>query len=154
MSGAMNVNAARVLLEYLIDQGLATHPDDGDPWPVYLDQLPDSPDNCIVCYDTTGSMGGRDSVIQRYSELHGVQVFVRSAHLEGWLKAQDIKGYFDALVRTYVYLGNDTYYIQNINRQGDIIKLGKDSSNSHRRRWSLNVLVAVQQLDLGTAGTG
>jgi len=75
----------------LVQLGLGTNPENGGSWPIFSDNEPDRPDNCITVFDTTGIDDGR-VMHGEIQEHFGLQVRVRSAtKTVGWTKADAIR---------------------------------------------------------------
>lgn len=154
MSGLLNHSPALIVANYLVDSGLASGPGPGGSWPVFVNKEPDVPDECITVYDADGRLEGRTHVDGEMQEHAGIQVRVRVAPhriVEGYQKTKTILRNFDTQVlRTLVTIGSNTYKIQAITRQSDVIPLGDESPTSRRYVQVANALVSLTQLP----GTG
>lgn len=149
MSGQLDHTPAEILREVLIDLGEVTAVDDQASWPCYHQQMPDSPDNCVCIYTTQGTTQGRtfDGEVQ---EHYGLQIKVRSSGTGGYAKLRRILNALDALIRTTVYIGNTTYFVQSFNRTTDTLPLGREKKTSDRFLYTLNGVMPIRKLDVGT----
>lgn len=154
MPGTLANSAADVLGILLVDLGLGTAPvtvgRQGE-WPVYTEDEPDTPDNCITIYDTEGVGRGKTMPDGEVQEAHGIQVRVRAkTHTVGFAKAREIAVTLDPLsMRTVsVPTGNVTnrYRIWSLSRIGDVLAIGKQFPANKRRLFTLNYLVSLRQL--------
>jgi hypothetical protein len=137
-----------VVRRLLIDLGQGS---DGGTWPVYSTNEPDSPDDCITVYDTTGRDYGRDHLGER-SEHPGIQVRIRASDAyDGFKKAQAVAVAMDRVVRQTVDLdalvgtGITQYFVYEISRTGNVLPLGKEMPASERTLFTINAVVTLRQ---------
>lgn len=149
MPGLLIHSPADILRYALVDLGLGTIPSENGLWPIFVSVEPDTPDNCITLYDTTGIHQGRRQVDGRVLDRAGIQIRVRSSsHVVGYTKANAIA----IAVDEDIYLTNTTvnlvtYQIWAISRDsGGILALGKQTPNSKRDLFTVNVNMSVKQL--------
>lgn len=138
---------ADVLRTLLIQLGLGGDPAalPLPPWPVYVASEPGEPDQVLTCYDTAGRDLGRLMPTGERVEMHGVQVRVRAGtHAAGWQKAQALAVALDEDVyRQTVTLAGTTYLVQEVQRAGTVLSLGRDAPASARRIFTLNCLLSL-----------
>lgn len=138
---------ADVVAQLMVDVGLGTNLEDGGVWPVYVGDMPTSPDNCMMVTDTAG----RTQFSQINGELmgpNGFQLMIRAKdHKTGWAKGDQAQTTFatDVYQRT-VTIDNTQYFVHAIVGIGDILPVGKEAPTSKRRLFSLNALVVVKAL--------
>jgi hypothetical protein len=156
MPGPLTHSPADIIAKVLIDLSLGLEPPT-TPWPVFVSNEPDVPDNCITTYDTLGKSSGRTNYDGEQQEHHGVQVRVRSInHPIGFTKARAIAIALDQSVYDMVVsIGSVSYLVHCVNRQGDIISLGKEvtvsgykseSPSSRRQIFVINTFVSVREV--------
>lgn len=138
---------AHVVRQLLIDLalGVAT---DGEPWVVKASAEPDVPDEVITVFDTAGQSDGRVMVDGELQEHQGIQVRIRSKdHPTGWARADRVQSELARNVydRT-VHVGSEAYLVHSLNQIGPILALGKDSPNSKRSLFTVNMVVSLKQL--------
>ena len=140
MSTALNHSPKFVIRQLLVDLGLGTDPSLDSSWPIYDTSEPDSPDNCITIYGSTGFEGGRLQYSGQVLISYGIQVRVRSLDPEvGWLKIHEIARAIDeSIYQETVTLDSSTYFVQSLSRTGDVIELGKDFQSSERYLFTVN----------------
>lgn len=152
MSGPLDHSAADVIRNLLIDLGHGTAPSDAAAWPVYVSVLPDLPDSVIVVIDQTGELQGKLHPTSEVVEREGVQILVRDAdHYNGHNKADDVAKGLDAVSQVGVRVGDvagtgdATYTVHSVTRRSGPIALGKETPNSKRNLWSINVVTPLRQ---------
>jgi hypothetical protein len=146
-------NTPSDVVRYLLVQlDVATLPTDGDDWPAYEGQEPDSPDDCITVYTTTGVDDGRSMIDGELWQHYGVQVRVRSStSVAGWQKANAIRDAMAKEVQREIVAvplepgGTATtdYRVAAISKIGQTIPLGKEP-HSNRFLFTVNVKVPIQ----------
>ena len=147
MSGSLTHSVADVIRHLLIDLGHGTLPTTKSSWPVYSDNEPNTPDNAITVYNLTGTSSGRTMIDGELQEHHGIQVRIRSATpTTGFTKSRQIAVGLDTSSNLVsVSIGSSAYRIQTVSRKGDVISLGKDTTNSKRNLFTINAVVALRQ---------
>jgi len=123
-------------------------PPTGGVWPVFYDDEPSSPDNCLTVAGTSNLLQIRTQFDGEWEEPAGVQVRVRgkTSDIAG-VKAQEVAWKMDKTPpRTVVTIESHTYLIHTINRTGGVINVGKESANSDRWLYSVNALISIDQL--------
>ena len=139
---------ADIIRYLLIDLSSATLPTANGTWPAYSANEPDTPDNCITVYNTTGNIQARLNQTGAQVEKFGVQIRVRGAtHPIGFAKGKTIENKMDTEVyRDVVTIASSQYLVHAVSRSGTLIFAGKDASSSKRFIFTLNILVDVRQL--------
>lgn len=152
MPGALDHSPADVLRYLLIDKGMGTLPTDSLDWPIFVDNEPDRPDECITIYNTTGRKNGR-TIEGEIQEHHGIQIRIRSAvSEEGYPKARILATTLDEEVYTEnVYISGSVYCVHSFSRVDDIRSLGKDTPTPTKRSiYIFNGLLMVRMKESGT----
>jgi hypothetical protein len=147
MSSGLLHSPADVLRWLLISLRAGTNPDDGDNWPIFASNEPDSPDNLIVLYDTEGLGDGR---VQRGGEAakhHGVSVQVRgNDDPTTWLKMDEVAGAVtESTHNTLVDIGDDQYIVYAVTIKSGPIALGREPG-TNRFLFTINVVAAIRQI--------
>jgi hypothetical protein len=142
-----NHSPAKIIRELLIALGLGQRAP-VEPWPVYALSEPEAPDNVLTVFNTTGVDHGRIMATGERDTHEGIQIRVRSASEEdGYLHAKNICRLLDTTVlRTGVALEAISYRVNSFNRTSPIICLGKESPESKRYLFTVNGLIALEQL--------
>ena len=139
----MNHSPAEILRQLLIDQGLGTS---SSAWPVFVNNMPETPDNCISINDTESVESRRNPVTGDTAVVHGVQVMVRGGTFP--LARAKVLAIHEALdrdvLRTAVAVAGTGYVVQAVSRIGAGIPLGTDGA-SKRHLWSINARMTVLQ---------
>lgn len=150
MSGPLNHSPARIVAQAIADLSLASF--NATTWGLYVGMLPDTPDEAICVFNTTGVIQGRIQFTGETIEMHGVQVRIRGRYEEKtYAKARAIAVALDTQIRrTLVTIGSDTYRIFSFNRTSSVIPLGADSPTTKRRSFAVNGIVSVRAVP----GTG
>lgn len=157
MLGTLLHSPSEILVQLLIDMGLAGNPVDGNgapvsplpSWPVYDSSEPDGPDNCITVYDTTSRLSGRASPTGYVMEHFGAQIRIRGLNKPtAWEKARNIAVTLDesfGAYRRYVTIGSSIYLVQSVNRTGGVQRMGKETPTSKRFVYTINVMTQITQ---------
>lgn len=148
MSGSLDHSPAEVMRHALVALGVGTLPTAAGSWPIYGHSEPDTPDNVITLYDTTGVGHGRSHIDGEIQEHQGVQVRIRSDKQDtGYPKAKAIAELLDKSInRLTVTIGAAEYLVHAATRTGDVLSLGKESPTSKRNLFTLNFIVALRQV--------
>lgn len=111
-------------------------------WGIFISEQPDSPDQCITIYDSSGSNLGKgmsgDTLIRP-----GIQIRIRSkTYPDGIRKIGVINSYLDNISRSPIYSGPSVIgYVQNITRLQDFLPLGRDQVR--RFMFSCNYILTI-----------
>ena len=99
---------------------------------IYLGDYPDTPDNLLVIYETSGRDPDKCMDGGKY-EKPSFQVYVRNtSYATGISNCEAIKDVLSLISNTTI---NDNFYLS-IRQRGDIMRLGKDYKN--RVEFTLN----------------
>jgi len=150
MSGQLDHNPGEVIQQLLVDMVLATLPASAGAWPVYYSWMPDDTgvDGDIGVYDSTGVPHGRTQ-FDGIQQLHyGFQVIIRNTDIA--LARTKIRamadGFDEDVLRRTVTVDSTNYAVQSIERQGDVMFMGREGGTSRRRRFSINALTAIDKI--------
>lgn len=154
MAGTLQHSPADVLRYLLIDHSMGGLPSgvSNADWSIFVDNEPDSPDNCITVYNSVSKQNGR-VMVGEVCELHGIQVRVRSQISKtGYNKIREIAVEIDEnVIIDTVTIGTATYCVHSFKRTTDIISFGKDTPNQSKRHiHTFNGLLTVRQKVIGT----
>lgn len=147
----MSHTPADVLAEALAQAGTVVRPDavpagQTPTWPVYVGHLPDSPDNAVAVYDTSGTPDGRIMKTGETIRHPGFQVRTRArTHQEAYQKLLQIAEAIDAIRRLVVALDGTGYTIAAATRTGDLLPLGQEPDSKKRDGFTLNGTITYQQ---------
>lgn len=146
MSGPLEHSPADVVRYLMRDLGLGVLPSSGGPWPVFVGNEPDNPDNCLTLYDTAPTLGGRIQATGEYVEKHGIQIRLRAKnHVDGYQKSREITEALDTLAyRDTVTINGASYLVHALHRTSGIIEVGFDSPVSKRLLFTVNYLVTLR----------
>ena len=155
MSGALSNSPAEIILEFMIDNALASRFNADSIWPIFYNFLPDTKNegtstsvnqNALCVYDTSAQVLGRIMYDGEFKENHGIQIKVRAkSESVGWLKAKSILNSLDSVRRASVTISANTYIVHALSRSGDVQRLGtRQETNS--KEFTLNYLVTVTSI--------
>lgn len=141
LSTASAHSPADILRWVLVSLNLLSNPADDADWPGYCSSEPDSPDNCVTTYDTTGTDDGRSMTDGEVFHNPGVQVRVRATdHSTGWIKADAVRAAMEQSINQYyIVIGSTRYLVHCVTNVGNVIALGKDTSSTKRSLFTINV---------------
>ncbi len=123
----INHSPSDIIRFYMIRLGLGTRPSANSAWPIFSNELPNSPDDAISITDSTGYMDDRRMRTGFQLEHPGLHMLVRSTDQEvANKKAQDITHLFEVTFKQRVTIGTTTYTIQNISRKTNVVSLGAE----------------------------
>lgn len=142
----MNATPAEVIQKWLLDESLGVAPPGTvGQWPCYVAGMPETGNQALCVYDTTGILQGRIQRTGETIETFGIQVRVRAMDYEtGYAKAVAINEAFDELLRVEVLFETHFYKIQAVSRKTPIIPLGPESGNK-RERFTINYLATIAE---------
>ena len=130
---------AELIKAALIDADLGTAPGDAEAWPIYTAHMPDDPDEAVCLYDTQGVRDGRNQRSGASIHHPGWQVRVRGgSHTEACTKANAIAAGLDAMLRTAVVVGVDSYTIQAVKQTSTVMALGQEPDGKRRSLFTIN----------------
>lgn len=140
---------AEILTKCLIDLAVGTLPTTNGSWPIYYSHEPNTPDNAITVYDTTSKIDGRAMPTGEVYEHFGLLFRVRSARFQpGYVKAYTLATALSETIRqTEVVIDANTFLIHSVSRVSGPIHIGRETPGSVRELFTLNVIIALTQLD-------
>jgi hypothetical protein len=142
--------AAAAMVPYLLSTGLVVTPGSTKPFPLFLNDLPTSPDRAVVISDTDGVDNGRDMRGTR-SRYPGVQIMIRALkNGEGSQLGLRIINALDALLKYAVTLPNEEhvdrhYLLSSFQRTSDVLPLGQEEGTS-RLLFTVNGLLTYGEI--------
>jgi len=147
MSSSLDHSPADVVRWLLIALSQGTDPEAVGSWPIHASSEPDSPDDLITVYDTSGVQQGRVQRTGETVEHRGIMVQVRGTdHATAWAKMDAVKVALDESVRnTLVTVDDNQYIVYAITKQSGPLSLGTEP-NTNRFLFTLNAVVALRQL--------
>ena len=144
--------ASEVVKQLLIDLGVGTNSLSYDDWPVYSNNEPDSPDNCITLTDTAGMNDGKLQINGEVQDQCGLQVRVRATDfMLGRDRMTEIMQKLDTACRAAVSLQQrigtamSSYLIHSAERASGMFAIGSDPTNSERELFTSNYLVSITE---------
>lgn len=143
---------AVIIRDFVISRSLGNVYDTPSTWPVFVANIPQSPDNVIVINETTSVRDGRDMISGAYFDRKGVQFLIRSnTYNPGQLKARDIvKDLTETATFPQVYLlssSSEYYRINNFSLTSGPIPIGREIEASKRYQFTINFLVSLEYLE-------
>lgn len=122
---------SEIIRQLLIDNLQGSDVADGLPngsWPVYFNNEPTTPDNCITVYDTPGEINGVTNTDNELQEHFGIQVRVRGTSGSiAWTKTNSLNVYLNQSVYAEtVIIDSNQYLVESVITRSDIIPLGKE----------------------------
>ena len=140
----LTVSPASLLAVYLTGLGHVTSPSSAQDWPLYISNLPDTPDNAAVIFNSTPIKDAK--LMQTGNVIHhyGVEILLRCVNDEdGWDKCNILAGELDILRNVFVSINDSTYKIHNVTRLGGVNSLGSESDSRRRNMFSMNFTVSI-----------
>lgn len=140
-------SAAYVLRSALIALGQVTAPSSQTAWPIFVDNEPNLPDNCVTIYNTLGSDDGRAMVDGELFKHKGLQLRIRCVdEPTGWEKISGIQIVIAESIRNYfLTIDGEPYRINAVTRIQDPIPLGTEQT-SKRLLFTLNCTLSFRKL--------
>ncbi len=145
----MTDSPADVVRWLMVGLGLGIQPSTrslGTPWPINTSLEPAQPDDCITIKNTVGMDDGRTMADGIPHAHFGIQIRVRSTdERTGWIKADSIRATLATQVRmiSVTLPSGSTYNVACIAHIGQVIPIGKETPNSKRNVFTLNVTLAL-----------
>ena len=140
-----------IIRDLLINRSLGEVYNTPGTWPVFVANTPDSPDNCLTVFETTGVQNGREMIGGAYFEQKGLQILVRSnTYPVGDSKARDIAKDFTETLSPYTLFqadSNEYYRIHNISKSSGPIPAGRETEASKRYLFTINFTVTLAWLE-------
>lgn len=137
---------AEIISQLLQDLALGVAPQaNNTPWQTFDSDEPDSPDNCITCYDTLGHDDGRSNLDGTLWAHYGVQVRIRSkGFAAGNVKAIAIRAGLAGVSRRAVHIGTAAYWVPVVANIGQVISLGKNKPETMRNLFTINLTLPFE----------
>lgn len=145
----MAISKADIVRYSLIEHGMGSDPHftpiESTPWPIYVSQQPNEPDNVITVYNTAGITEGRIHINGMVPEQFGIQIRVRSVdYPTGLDKISDIVKTLDEEVyREIVKFGETLVVFHAATRRGSIFPLGRDQTDGDREAFTVNYTISL-----------
>lgn len=138
---------AYILRSVLIYLSQASAPSSQTTWPVFVDNEPNLPDNCITVYNTAGTEDGRAMISGLLFDHEGLQIRVRSVdHPTGWNKLREIRDAISMSVRNlFLTVEGEPYRVNAVTRIQDVIPIGTEQT-SKRLLFTLNCTISFNKL--------
>lgn len=150
----MDHSPADIIRYALVDLGAGTLPSLQQEWPIFVHLEPDTPDNCMVVYDTVGFLQGRLHPTGQFVNHYGFQVLLRTSNAkEGMIKLASVEALLNSVRRLEVSVEDAIYLVHSTTQRTPILPLGRDVDNSDRSLFTINYTVTLEPVDTGT-GTG
>lgn len=141
----MKYTPYRVIAELIKELGLGSNPQDGAPWSVFAQQIPNDPDQAISVFTNGMPTQGR---IQRTGETvahEGFQVRIRDVDQNSaGEKAQEIYKSFETVIRKRITVEEEVYEVPAIHNTMTVAFIGLDENN--RPNFVLNCKAVVRQI--------
>ena len=138
---------AMILRAALVDMGKGTFPLSNGIWPLYVGQFPDTPDEAVGVFDTSGQRDGRTQVDGIVHSHPGIQLRIRSnQYTSGYQKANELRIALQTIKGKIVTIDTVQYTILVVSQIGDILSLGKSEEINKRDLFSINAQLALDTL--------
>lgn len=163
MSDLLYHSAAHIVRDAIAGLGGGTFPADNKSWPMFINNEPDRPDNCITVYDTRRYYQHRMMRGGDVDEAFGIQIRVRASTVFlGANKVNSLAKIVDTLIHAVIVIvASDPgtgglpavpYRIVNFSRRSIGLSGGRGSNNYYlgkeRRPPSTNDLVSFSNRDI------
>lgn len=149
MSESLAHSPAQIVAQLLVNLSIGTAPADDGSWPVYDTGLPDTPDNAICVYDTTGTLDARLMQTGEWNEHHGINLRLRTTdHQTGVTKVNAMAVALDTTVNhTTVSMASPTavYDVETMSRKSGPFDNGPEPT-SGRRIFTVNYVASIRQV--------
>lgn len=151
MSGNFTHSAAKIVQQALVNRAIGTPPVSNGSWPIFVSNLPDTPDNLIVVSRGVDDFHGRVQVTGQVQLHFGIQVRIRATDEEtANAKLKQILDAFDThptcIYREAVTIAGITYCIQTINRTPLLVGPMTEPGVSKRQVVFVNALADIIQI--------
>lgn len=128
---------ARLIAELLVNMGHAPAFGGSASWAVYVGNRPDTPNDIIAVFDTSGDVQGKDGegVVHEHP---GIMIHVRAMeYAAGYEKIVAIALALAASVSATVTVDTETYAVGPFTRRAGVIPMGRVDND--RYLWSINI---------------
>ena len=138
---------AMILRTALVDMSKGTFPLSNGTWPLYVGQFPDTPDEAVGIFDTSGQRDGRTQVDGVVHSHPGIQLRIRSnQYTAGYQKSNELRIALQTIKGKIVTIDTVQYTILVVSQIGDILSLGKSEEINKRDLFSINAQLALDTL--------
>lgn len=145
MSGSLDHAQCEIIRKLLIDLGQAANSQTVD-WSIFSYSEPNTPDNCITVYNTTGTTQGAFQTSGEVQEFHGIQIRLRGNNKKtAFAKANDIFVALSGVQMRTVTVESANYTIASVRPTANVIDLGNETPDSKRRIFTINAITALHQ---------
>ena len=141
-------NGAQVLVPYLVFKGVASLPGGTNPWPAYVNFLPELPNEALCIFDTVGEVQGREMRGGKWLEKPGIQIMIRAvSNSNGVNKGLKIINALEQLYKYNVTLTSPAkqYQIHSFKRTSPTYPLGQEEGGA-RLLYTINGLITYGEL--------
>lgn len=145
-----------VVRQLLIQLSVGSDGLDYTSWPVFVDQEPDNPDNCITIEEMIGGLDGKLGPSGEVVEHYGFHIMVRSARNQtgthpqpgyrvGRNKIDEVCSTLDEACCVTVTIDSATYTVHAAHKMSSVNALGKSRANSARYSFSVDYQITITQ---------
>lgn len=142
----INHPPAEILAQALLGLELVTPQDDAGEWPIYIGNLPATPDEAVSIHDVEGILDGRLMDSGEYIEHPGFQLRIRvkaTDYLRGWRKANSLANALASSIRGTVEVDDTAYTIDSVTLSSPPIPMGQDPDTQRRQNFSINGRISL-----------
>lgn len=139
---------ATILAEALIQSGLVSRPSSAAApiWPVFVSHMPDTPDNAVCVYDTSGNRDGRIMRTGENIDKPGWQIRVRATGYPlAYNKILSLSRYVGTVRNLGVVINGETYTIYSVTKTGTPLSLGQEPDVKRRDAVTLNGIITYRE---------
>lgn len=134
---------ARILQQWLVDQGIGVDAGLPGDFPIYVGFLGDQEDKALAVYDTSPVTEGRIQRTGETIEHPGLQFRVRhNDYAAAYDKAKQITNALDGLKRATVVVDTEAYTVHGVHHRG-IIDVGPEDDKRRRQNFTINALATI-----------
>ena len=135
MVSTLTHSPADIVRYTLIQLGYGSLPEDNLSWPISVGVEPDTPDNVVTIYDTSGLHQGRTQIDGRVQERYGFQVRVRAVdHPQAHQKINSIMIALDQQVYDeFINIDDSQYLVKTVSRVTTPLSIGQQAASAGGR---------------------
>jgi hypothetical protein len=140
--------APEVIQALLVEASIGVDPSEEGPWPIFVNQLLDKPDKCIVLTDNPFPTNGRIHRTGETISVFGYQVRIRagkSGTADAKNKAFEISQFFDSVRRQEIIVDSTVYTVQGIHQETLPVFIGQDAND--RPNFTINGRTTFKEKD-------
>jgi len=145
----MNYSPADILRQAIVNSGnasLASLSSDNE-WPIFVGHMPDSPNDVLCVYDTSGNRNGRIMSTGENIDKPGFQLRVRADdYAEAYSKINEITTYLSTIKMNVVAISGTSYKIHSVTKIGTILSLGQETDSHRRCEFTMNGTLTLTAL--------